>query len=179
MILFEKADSGNGRIVFWGSLYSITSLQLNKRQKIVDIILYDEETNNDYHLKFSIDNILFFRDTLVKKMKGIKIKAESTKLIKGQKQNKIFTPQEINSMSINKVEENIDNLKERIEKGEINEYTVQTFSKLCGKAIEHYAMLGNDKHRVFIEKMQVVLALEGVVKLTTEDQKEMETATPE
>ena len=29
-LLFEKLDSGNGKIVFWSSLFAITDLQLNK-----------------------------------------------------------------------------------------------------------------------------------------------------
>ena len=33
-LLLEKLDSGNGKIVFWSSLFAITDLQLNKLNKI-------------------------------------------------------------------------------------------------------------------------------------------------
>ena len=45
-LLIEKLDSGNGKIVFWSSLFAITDLQLNKCNKITSINFYDEETNS-------------------------------------------------------------------------------------------------------------------------------------
>ena len=42
-LLLEKLDSGNGKIVFWSSLFAITDLQLNKLKKITTINYYDEE----------------------------------------------------------------------------------------------------------------------------------------
>lgn len=175
LILFEKMDSGNGKIVFWSSLYAITDLQINKMQKIVSINFYDEDSTTESHLKLYIENILFFRDTLVKKMNGLKIKSESIKLIKGQKQSKRLSAKEINTMTdINLIESNAQELKQRIEKGEINDYTVNTLSTLCGKAIEYYGNIGNERHKVFLEMMQTVLSMEGVKKLTEDDQKEMQ-----
>ena len=94
-LLMEKLDSGNGKIVFWSSLFAITDLQLNKCNKITSINFYDEETNNEYQLKLKVDNILLFRDSLVKKMRSLKVKAESQKLIKGQQQVKRLTEKEI------------------------------------------------------------------------------------
>ena len=47
-LLFEKFDSGNGKIVFWSTLFAITDLQLNKLNKITSINFYDEETNSEY-----------------------------------------------------------------------------------------------------------------------------------
>lgn len=177
LILFEKMDSGNGKIVFWSSLYAITDLQINKMQKIVSINFYDEDSTTESHLKLYIENILFFRDTLVKKMNGLKIKSESIKLIKGQKQSKRLSAKEINTMTnINLIESNAQELKQRIEKGEINDYTVNTLSTLCGKAIEYYGNIGNERHKVFLEMMQTVLSMEGVKKLTEDDQKEMQGA---
>lgn len=178
LILFEKMDSGNGKIVFWSSLYAITDLQINKMQKIVSINFYDEESTTESHLKLYIENILFFRDTLVKKMNGLKIKSESIKLIKGQKQSKRLSAKEINTMTdINLIESNAQELKQRIEKGEINDYTVNTLTTLCGKAIEYYGNIGNERHKVFLEMMQTVLSMEGVKKLTEDDQKEMQGTT--
>ena len=66
-LLIEKSDNDIGIIVFWSSLFAITDLQLNKCNKITSINFYDEETNNEYQIKLKIDNILLFRDSLVKK----------------------------------------------------------------------------------------------------------------
>ena len=138
-LIFEKLDSGNGKIVFWSSLFAITDLQLNKRTKVTTINFYDEETNSDYQIKLKIENILLFRDSLVKKMRSLKVKVESQKLIKGQNQYKRLSEKEIKGLKINDIEKNAKELNERINKGEINDYNVKTFTTLCGKAIEYFS----------------------------------------
>ena len=173
LILFDKMETGNGKILFWGALYSITNLQINKMKKIVNLSFYDDETTTEYDLQLKIENILFFRDTLVKKMSSLKVKSESTKLIKGHNIGRRLTNKEIITMKIEDIEKNVKDLEKRIEKGEINDYTVKTFSTLCGKAIEHYSMIGSDKHIEFLMVMKKILNLESVQKLTIEDENEM------
>ena len=172
-LLLEKLDTGNGKIVFWSSLFAITDLQLNKLNKITSMNFYDEETNSEYQLKLKIENILLFRDSLVKKMRTLKVKVESQKLIKGQQQLKRLSEKEIKSMKINDIEKNTNELKERIIKGEITDYTVNTFTTLCGKAIEHFSMIGNDKYMEYVDMMKKVLQMEKVNKLTIDDEKEI------
>ena len=172
-LLLEKMNNGNGKIVFWSSLFAITDLQLNKLNKISSINFYDEETNTEYQLKLKVDNILLFRDSLVKKMRSLKVKVESQKLIKGQQQIKRLTEKEIKLMKINDIEKNTNELKERIIKGEISDYTVNTFTTLCGKAIEHFSMLGNEKYMEYVEMMKKLLQMEKVNKLTIDDEKEI------
>ena len=172
-LLLEKLDTGNGKIVFWSSLFAITDLQLNKLNKITSINFYDEETNSEYQLKLKIENILLFRDSLVKKMRTLKVKVESQKLIKGQQQLKRLSEKEIKLMKIDDIEKNCKELKERITKGEISDYTVNTFTTLCGKAIEHFSMIGNDKYMQYVEMMKKVLQMEKVNKLTIDDEKEI------
>ena len=172
-LLIEKLDNGNGKIAFWSSLFAITDLQLNKCNKITSINFYDEETNSEFQLKLKVDNILLFRDSLVKKMRILKVKVESQKLIKGQQQLKRLTEKEIKSMKIDDIEKNTNELKERITKGEITDYTVNTFTTLCGKAIEHFSMIGNDKYMQYVEMMKNVLNMEKVNKLTIDDEKEI------
>jgi formylmethanofuran dehydrogenase subunit E-like metal-binding protein len=166
-------DNGNGRIVFWSSLFAITDLQLNKLNKVTSMNFYDEETNQEFQLKLKVDNILLFRDSLVKKMRSLKVKVESQKLIKGQQQMKRLTEKEIKAMKINDIEKNTKELKERIEKGDITDYTVNTFTTLCGKAIEHFSMLGDNKYMEYVEMMKNVLQMEKVNKLTIDDEKEI------
>ena len=172
-LIFEKLDSGNGKIVFWSSLFAITDLQLNKRTKVTTINFYDEETNSDYQIKLKIENILLFRDSLVKKMRSLKVKVESQKLIKGQNQYKRLSEKEIKGLKINDIEKNVKELNERINKGEINDYNVKTFTTLCGKAIEYFSSKGDDKYIEYIEMMKNVLKLEGVDKLTKDDENEI------
>ena len=172
-LLLEKLEKDNGKIVFWSSLFAITDLQLNKCNKITSINFYDEETNSEYQLKLKVDNILLFRDSLVKKMRSLKVKAESQKLIKGQQQHKRLTEKEIKEMKIDDIEKNVNELKERITKGEISDYTVNTFTTLCGKAIEHFSMIGDKKYMEYVEKMKNVLNMEKVNKLTIDDEKEI------
>jgi len=171
-LLLEKLDSGNGKIVFWSSLFSITDLQLNKSKKITTINFYDEDTNSEYQIKLRVDNILLFRDSLVKKMRSLKVKVNSQKLIKGQTLNRL-SEKEIRSMKINDIEKNTKALKERIFKGEINDYTVNTFTTLCGKAIEYFSGQGNEKYMEYIEMMKNVLKLEAVDKLTKDNENEI------
>ena len=172
-LLLEKLDSGNGKIVFWSSLFAITDLQLNKLNKITSMNFYDEETNSEYQLKLKVDNILLFRDSLVKKMRSLKVKVESQKLIKGQQQYKRLSEKEIKAMKINDIEKNVNELKERITKGEISDYTVNTFTTLCGKAIEHFSMIGDKKYMDYVEIMKNILNMEKVNKLTIDDEKEI------
>ena len=56
-----------GKIAFWSSLFAITYLQLNKLNKLISLYFYDEEKNTEHQLKLKLDNILLFRDSLVKK----------------------------------------------------------------------------------------------------------------
>ena len=169
----EKLENTIGRIVFWSSLFAITDLQLNKLNKITSMNFYDEETNSEYQLKLKVDNILLFRDSLVKKMRSLKVKVESQKLIKGQQQYKRLSEKEIKAMKINDIEKNVNELKERITKGEISDYTVNTFTTLCGKAIEHFSMIGNEKYMEYVKMMKDVLQMEKVDKLTKDDENEI------
>ena len=171
-LLFEKLDSGNGKIVFWSSLFAITDLQLNKSKKITTINFFDEENNAEYQLKLRIDNILLFRDSLVKKMRSLKVKVNSQKLIKGQHLNRL-TEKEIRNMEIKDIEKNTKELKERIDKGEINDYTVNTFTTLCGRAIEYFSSINDQHFTEYMNVMKAVLSLDGVDEFTKDNEKEI------
>ena len=105
-------------------------------------------------------------------MRSLKVKVNSQKLIKGQTLNRL-SEKEIRNMKINDIEKNTKELNERITKGEINDYTVNTFTTLCGKAIEHFSMVGNEKYIEYMEMMKNVLKLEGVDKLTKDNENEI------
>ena len=172
-LLLEKIEDGNGKIAFWSSLFAINDLQLNKANKKVSINFYDDENNVDFQLNLKIANILLFRDLLVKKMKTLKVKVDSQKLLKGQQKIKRLTAKEIKGMKIDDIEKNTKDLRDRISKGEINDYTVNTFTTLCGKAIEHFSMIGNEKYMDYVTMMKDVLNMEGVNQLTINNEKEL------
>ena len=172
-LLLEKMEDGNGKIAFWSSLFAINDLQLNKANKKVSINFYDDENNVDFQLNLKIANILLFRDLLVKKMKTLKVKVDSQKLLKGQQKIKRLTAKEIKGMKIDDIEKNTKDLRDRISKGEINDYTVNTFTTLCGKAIEHFSMIGNEKYMDYVTMMKEVLKMEGVNQLTINNEKEL------
>ena len=166
-LLLEKVNEREGKIAFWSSLFAITDLQINKSKKITTINFYDDENDTEFQLKLNVDNILLFRDSLANKMRNLQVKISSQKLIKGQEIKRI-SEKEIRSMKINDIEKNTKELSERILKGEINDYTVNTFSKLCGKAIEFYSVSENVKYMEYADLMRVIFKLEGVDKFTKE-----------
>ena len=117
-----------------------------------------------------------------KKKKYIKTNLETEKRhennmvqlnVEREKLAKETEEKEIKAMKIDDIEKNTNELKERINKGEISDYTVNTFTTLCGKAIEHFSMIGNDKYMEYVEMMKKVLQMEKVNKLTIDDEKEI------
>jgi hypothetical protein len=171
LILFEvfENNTNSGKVVFWSTLYGITDLQVNKMQKIASISFYNDENFQEKQLKFKIDNILFFREALVKRMSILKVKVEAKKLIKGQQQEKRLTNREINTMSINQIVNNINTLKQKFENNEISYYNVNTLTSLCSRAIEHFSAINDDSHMYYLNLMKSVLLREDVQKITTEE----------
>ena len=137
-ILFEHINEQNAKIVFWCSLYAITDIQIIQSLKSVTINFLEIKQNKDFILKLIIENIVLFRDTLITRMNNLKIKI-SIKIIdlNSEKNEKgRLTIKEINKMSLSDVDKNINEMKQLIDKGEINEYSINTFTTLCGKAVE-------------------------------------------
>jgi hypothetical protein len=169
--LFENFENiqNSGKIVFWSSLYAITDFQVNKMQKIASINFYDDENLQEKQLKLKIDNILFFREALVKRMASLKVKVEPKKLIKGQQNERRLSNREINTMNINQIDQNINILKQKIDNKEINYYTINTFTFLCGKAIEYYSAINDESHFTYLNLMKEVLQREEVQKISLED----------
>ena len=63
-----------------------------------------------------------------------------------------------------------------IDKGEIDEYTINTFTTLCGRAIEElnktFDQTDDEKQKVYVNMMKDVLKLEKVDELNEKDLKE-------
>lgn len=132
-ILFELSEGNIGKLEFWATLYSITDVQINKMTKIASLNFYNDDNNTEKTIKLKIDNILFFREALVKRMGNLKVAVESKKIIKGQNVEKRITDKDINAMNISEVVKILDTLSEKIRENEVNFYMVNTFMKLVGK----------------------------------------------
>ena len=166
LILFKQLEPEGdinyyGKIVFWALLFSITDLQINKDKKVVRINFYDNDRDSEVlRLKFS--NVLYLKETLIKKMSNLKIKSEISKLVKGNYFENKITNRDINNMDIEQIEEYINIFKHKIENDMINYYIVDTFSLLSGKAIEYYSKMKSEKQMTFLMQMKAVLSRENV-----------------
>jgi hypothetical protein len=168
-ILFELILplENKAKIVFWSNILSITDLQINKQKKTASINFYEDIENQEYHLKLIIENIMIFRDTLVSRMNSLDIRVVS-KMVDPMKQlKKRITLKDITTMNLEGIEQNVKELKKIIDKGEVDSYTVNTFTTLCGKAIEGLNKNNDEiKQFEFMNMMKSVLQMEQVNKLT-------------
>lgn len=133
MVLFDNQEGNIGKIEFWSTLYALTDVQINKMTKSASMSFFNDESNSEKKIKLKIDNILFFREALVKRMNSLKVKVESKKIVKGQTAESRLTDKQINTMGINDAVKNIDSLVERIKNGDVNFYVVNTFMRLVGR----------------------------------------------
>ena len=169
LVLFKQLEPDAeincyGKIVFWALLFAITDIQINKDKKIVRINLYDNDKDKEI-LRLRIGNVLYFKETLIKKMSNLKIKNEMNKLIKGHYIESKITMRDINNMTINELEEYIDIFKHKIENDMVNYYIVDTFSLLSGKAVEYYSKNKSDKGMEILMQMKNILKRENVRKI--------------
>ena len=169
LVLFKQLEQEAevncyGKIVFWALLFSITDIQINKDKKIVRINFYDNDKDKVV-LRLRMGNILYFKETLIKKMSNLKIKNETNKLIKGHYIENKITMRDINNMDINEIEEYIEIFKHKIENDMVNYYIVDTFSLLSGKAIEFYSRNKSDKGFNILMQMKEILKRDNVQKI--------------
>jgi ubiquitin-protein ligase len=172
LVLFKNFENNNsmGKIIFWSTLFTITDMQINKEKKLIRINFYAEDKKLYKQLRLIMENVLFFREALVKRMSNLKIKIEANKLIKGQPCEKRLTSKDINLMNINQIEDYIKLLLKKIEHKQINFYIINTFSTLCGKAIEYYSAKEEnlEKHNDYLSIMKNVLMRKDVQNIMKE-----------
>ena len=174
-ILFEHINEQIAKIVFWCSLYAITDIQIIQSLKSVTINFLEIKQNKDFILKLIIENIVLFRDTLITRMNNLKIKI-SIKIIdlNSEKNEKgRLTIKEINKMSLSDVDKNIDEMKQLIDKGEINEYSINTFTTLCGKAVELLSISFDkeipEKQKKYLQMIDDVYKFEKIQEVNKND----------
>ena len=134
----EKKELKFGKIVFWSTIFAINDMQINKEKKVVRINFFSNNQDEE-RLKLKIENILFFKESLLKKMKNLKCEVEMNKLIKGKYTENKIGIKDINNMSLEQIEEGVKFFQKKIENNEINFYVVDTFNFLSSKCIEYYS----------------------------------------
>ena len=165
----EKKDEQTfGKIVFWSSLFAITDLQINKERKVVRIHFFSNDKQEE-QLRLIIENILFFKETLIKKMSNLKTQVEINRLIRGKYIENKISIRDINSMSIEQIEDGVFYFAKKIENNEVNFYIVDTFNALCSKVIEYYAKDDSIKQMQYIIKMKDILQNPKVKEILTEN----------
>jgi len=72
----EKKELKFGKIVFWSTIFAINDMQINKERKAVRINFFSNDKSEE-RLRLIIENVLFFKETLLKKMKNLKCEVET------------------------------------------------------------------------------------------------------
>lgn len=148
----------------------MSDIQIIQSLKSATINFYDNKSNKDFALKLLIENTILFRDILITRMKALNIKI-SVKIIDSNSENKEkkrLTLRDISKMKLDDLENNINDMKKLIDKGEIDEYTINTFSTLCGKAIEF--LNTSDKQKDVEKQKQYLKIMEDVYKMEKMDE---------
>ena len=159
-----------GKIVFWSTLFAISDLQINKDRKVVRINFYQD--NKEESLKLIIDNVLYLKETLIKKASNLKVRVDINKLMKGKYVENRITVKDVNKMNINQIEECIRHFTQKIQNNIVNFYIVNTFSLLCGKAIECYSKTDLEKQMKILLEMKNILQKDKVKEILSKNQKE-------
>ena len=172
LILFENFENNPsiGKIIFWATLYAITDVQINKNTKMVKLNFYAEEKQSSKSIRLIFGNVLFFRDALVKRMNNLKIKVEAMKNTRSENNEKRLTARDIAVMSIEEIEEEFKILRTKIENNKLSYYVINTYSILCGKAIEYYS--ANDdqgKQSDYLQEMKIILMRPEVQKIMNDN----------
>ena len=101
-------------------------------------------------------------------MKNLNIKI-SIKIVDSnseKNEKKRMTMKDMAKMSLADIEKNISEMKQSIDKGEIDEYTINTYATLCGKAGEmlnaSFKKEDAEKQKKYIQMMNDVYKLEKI-----------------
>ena len=169
----EKKELKFGKIVFWSTLFAINDMQINKERKAVRINFFSNDKSEE-RVRLIIGNILFFKETLLKKMKNLKCEVETQKLIKGKYIENKIGMKEINNMSLEQIEEGVKFFQKKIENNEINYYIVDTFNFLSSKCIEYYSKVDAKKQLEYVMEMKKILQKPKVQEILTQNKKKKE-----
>ena len=115
--------------------------------------------------------VIWFIYTLITKMKALEIKLSLKVIDSNSEKNekKRITIKDMQRMKLADLEQNVKDLKASIDKGEIDEYTINTFTTLCGRTIEElnksFSDEDEEKQKIYVNMMKDILKLEKVDEL--------------
>jgi hypothetical protein len=164
----EKKELKFGKIVFWSTIFAINDMQINKERKAVRINFFSNDKSEE-RLRLIIENVLFFKETLLKKMKNLKCAVETQKLIKGKYIENKIGMKDINNMSLEQIEEGVKFFQKKIKNNEINFYVVDTFNFLSSKCIEYYSKVDAKKQLEYVMQLKEVLQKPKVQEILTKN----------
>ena len=164
----EKKELKFGKIVFWSTIFAINDMQINKERKAVRINFFSNDKKEE-RLRLIIENALFFKETILKKMKNLKCEVETQKLIKGKYVENKIGMKDINNMSLEQIEEGIQFFQKKIDSNEINFYIVDTYNFLSSKCIEYYSKVDAKKQLEYVMKLKTVLQNPKVQEILTQN----------
>ena len=164
----EKNELKFGKIVFWSTIFAINDMQINKERKAVRINFFSNDKSEE-RLRLIIENVLFFKETLLKKMKNLKCEVETQKLIKGKYIENKIGMKDINNMSLEQIEEGVKFFQKKIKNNEINFYVVDTFNFLSSKCIEYYSKVDAKKQLEYVMQLKEVLQKPKVQEILTKN----------
>ena len=164
----EKKELKFGKIVFWSTIFAINDMQINKERKAVRINFFSNDKSEE-RLRLIIENVLFFKETLLKKMKNLKCEVETQKLIKGKYIENKIGMKDINNMSLEQIEEGVKFFQKKIKNNEINFYVVDTFNFLSSKCIEYYSKVDAKKQFEYVMQLKEVLQKPKVQEILTKN----------
>ncbi len=164
----EKKELKFGKIVFWSTIFAINDMQINKERKAVRINFFSNDKSEE-RLRLIIENVLFFKETLLKKMKNLKCEVETQKLIKGKYIENKIGMKDINNMSLEQIEEGVKFFQKKIKNNEINFYVVDTFNFLSSKCIEYYSKVDAKKQLEYVMQLKEVLQKPKVQEILTKN----------
>ena len=164
----EKKELKFGKIVFWSTIFAINDMQINKERKAVRINFFSNDKKEE-RLKLIIENVLFFKEALLKKMKNLKSEVETHKLIKGKYIENKISMKDINNMSLEQIEEGVKFFQKKIKNNEINFYVVDTFNFLSSKCIEYYSKADAKKQFEYVMQLKDILQNPKVQEILTKN----------
>ena len=166
ILFFDLTENPQlGKLIFWSTLYSIIDAQVNKLQKFIVLRVFDDESNKEISFKIKIDNILFFKEALMKRMSSLSVHTESKKIIKGETVEKRLTDQDVLKMEIENVVKYYKIFNEKIEKGDLTYYNVTTFFNLTQRAVEYYSARNDENHIIYLNEIKNIFGRNDIQEI--------------
>ena len=123
------------------------------------MIFFNDSKNKEKEIRIKIENILFFKEALMKRISKLKIISESHKIPQGQKLEKYFSDKDINNMLIDELILNFDYFHKLLKDNQISFYNVNTFFNITKKIVEYYSARNDENHLFFLRLLSTRLPL--------------------